>query len=145
MSPHQFRKYGLPDLQLGTVLIKLAVSVRNLGAHFEQKLTMVSFINHKIEVTSCHLRRIGSILKYITAGTCLKLVVALVTYNIDYCNAILCGLAAKRGGPSSAAPEPRSKVGISRSKAAIHITPIHKDLHRLPIQERINSAKTGVR
>ena len=33
MSPHQFRKYGLPDLQLGTVLIKPAVSVRNLGAH----------------------------------------------------------------------------------------------------------------
>ena len=63
MSPHQLRKYGLPYLQLGTVLINPAVSVRNLGAHFDQMLTMVSFINHKIKVASCHLRRIGSIRK----------------------------------------------------------------------------------
>ena len=41
MSPHQLRKYGLPDLQLGTVLIKPAVSARNLGSHFDQMLTMV--------------------------------------------------------------------------------------------------------
>ena len=54
MSPHQLRKYGLPDLQLGTVLIKPAVSVRNIGAHFDQMLTMVNFINHKIKVASYH-------------------------------------------------------------------------------------------
>ena len=88
MSPHQLRKYGLPDLQHGTVLIKPAVSVRNLGAHFDQMLTMVSFINHKIKVASYHLQRIGSIRKYITAGICHKLVVALVTSNIDYCNGL---------------------------------------------------------
>ena len=44
MSPHQLRKYGLPDLQLGTVLIKPAVSVRNLGAHFDQMITMVRLL-----------------------------------------------------------------------------------------------------
>ena len=54
MSPHQLRKYGLPDLQLGTVLIKPAVSVRNLGAHFDQMLTMASSINHKNKVASVY-------------------------------------------------------------------------------------------
>ena len=86
MSPHQLRKYGLPDLQLDTVLIKPAVSVRSIGAHFDQMLTKVSFINHKIKVASYPLQRIGSIRKYITAGIYHKLVVALVTSNIDYCN-----------------------------------------------------------
>ena len=95
MSPHQLRKYGSPDLQLGTVLIKPAVPVRNLGAHFDQMLTTVSFINHKIKVTSYNLRRIGSIRKYITAGICHNLVAALVTSNIDYCSGLLGGLAAK--------------------------------------------------
>ena len=90
MSPHQLRKYGLLEIQLVTVLIKPAVSVRNLGAHFNQMLTMVNFINHKIKVASYHLCRIVSIRKYITAGICHRLVVALVTSNIDYC-----GLAAK--------------------------------------------------
>ena len=55
ISAHQLRKYGSPDLQLGTVLIKPAVSVRNLGAHFNQMMTMVSFIYHKIKVASYHL------------------------------------------------------------------------------------------
>ena len=76
MSPHQLRKYGLPDLQLGTVLIKPAVSVPNRGSHFDQ-------------VASYYLRRIGLIRKYITAGICHKLVVALVTFNIDTCNGLL--------------------------------------------------------
>ena len=137
MSPHQLRKYGLPVFQLGTVLIKPAVSVRNLGAHFDQMLTMVSFINHKIKVASYHLRRIGSIRKYITAGICHKLVVALVTSNIDYCNGLLGGLAAKDVDRLQRLQNRAARL-VTRSKAAMHKTPIHKDLHWLPIQERIN-------
>ena len=117
MSPHQLRKYGLPDLQLGTVLIKPAVSVRNLGAYFDRMLTMVSLINHKIKVTSYHLRRIGSIRKYITAGIWHKLVVALVTLMLTTVTLILTTVTnsyswsgCKRCGPSSAAPEPCSKA-----------------------------------
>ena len=140
MSPHQLRKYGLPDLQLGTVLIKPAVSVRNLGAHFDQMLTMVSFINYKIKVASYHLRRIGSIRKYITAGICHKLVVALVTSNIDYCNGLLGGLAAKDVDRLQRLQNRAARL-VTRLKAAMHITmitPIRKKLHWLPIQERIN-------
>ena len=137
MSPHQLRKYGLPDLQLGTVLIKPAVSVRNLGAHFDQMLTMVNFINHKIKVASYHLRRIGSIRKYITDGICHKLVVALVTSNIDYCNGLLGGLAAKDVDRLQRLQNRTARL-VTRSKAAMHITPIRKDLHWLPIQKRIN-------
>ena len=137
MRPHQLRKYGLPDLQLGTVLIKPAVSVRNLGAHFDQMITMVNFINHKIKVASYHLRRIGSIRKYITAGICHKLVVALVTSNIDYCNGLLGGLAAKHVDRLQRLQNRAARL-VTRSKAAMHITPIRKDLHWLPIQERIN-------
>ena len=137
MSPHQLRKYGLPDLQLGTVLIKPAVSVRNLGAHFDQMLTMVSFINHKIKILSYHLRRIGSIRKYITADICHKLVVVLVTSNIDYCNGLLGGLAAKDVDRLQRLQNRAARL-VTRSKAAIHIKPIRKDLHWLPIQERRN-------
>ena len=123
MSAHQLKKYGLPDLQLGTVLIKPAVSVRNLGAHFDQMLTMVSFINHKIKVASYHLRRIGSIRKYITAGICHKLVVALVTSNIDYCDGLLGGLAAKDVDRLQRLQNRAARL-VTRSKAAMHITPI---------------------
>ena len=70
---------------------------------------MVGFINHKIKVALYYLRRIGSIRKYITTGICHKLVVALVTSNIDYCNGLLGGLAAE-DRPSSAAPELCSKA-----------------------------------
>ena len=137
MSPHQLRKYGLPDLQLGTVLIKPAVSVQNLGAHFDQMLTMVSFINYKIKVASYNLQRIGSIRKYITAGICPKLVVELVTSYIDYCNGLLGGLAAKDVDRIQRIQNRAARL-VTRSKAAMHITPIRKDLHWLPIQQRIN-------
>ena len=126
MSPHQLRKYGLPDLQLGTVLIKPAVPVRNIGAHFDQMLTTVSFINHKIKVASYNLRRIGSIRNYITAGICHKLVAALVTSNIDYCNGLLGGLGAKDVNSLQRLQYRAAKL-VTRSKVAMHITPNHKD------------------
>ena len=100
-------------------------------------LTMVSFINHKIKAASYHLRRIGSIRKYITAGICHKLVVALVTSNIDYCNGHLGGLAAKDVDRLQRLQNRAARL-VTCSKAAMHITPIRKDLHWLPIQERIN-------
>ena len=99
--------------------------------------TLVSFINHKIKVASYRLRRIGSIRKYITAGICHKLVVALVTSNIDYCNGLLGGLAAKDVDCLQQLQNRAARL-VTRSKAAMHITPIRKDLHWLPIQERIN-------
>ena len=95
---------------------------------------MVSFINHKIKVASYPLRRIGSIRKYITAGICHKLVVALVTSNIDYCNGLLVGLAAKDVDRLQRLQN-RAAGLVTRSKAAMHITPIHKDLH-WPIHEK---------
>ena len=125
MSPHQLRKFGLPDLQISTVLIKPAVSVRNLGAHFNQMLTMVSFINHKIKVALYHLRRIGSIRKYTTAGICNKLVVAHVTSNIDYCNGLLGGLAAKDVDRLQRLQNRAARL-VSRLKAAIHVTHIRR-------------------
>ena len=91
----------------------------------------------KIKVASYHLRRIGSIRKYITAGICHKLVVALVTSNIDYCNGLLGGQAAKDVDRLQRLQHRAARL-VTRSKAAMHITPIHKDLHWLPIQERIN-------
>ena len=101
-------------------------------------LTMVSFINHKIKVASYHLRRRGSIRKYMTAGICHKLVVALVTSNIDHCiNGLFVGLAAKDVDRLQWLQN-RAERLVTRSKAAMHITPIRKDLHWLPIQERIN-------
>ena len=96
-----------------------AVSVQNLVANFYQMLTMVSFINHKIKVASYPLRRIVSIRKYITAGIWHKLVVALVTSNIDYCNGLLGGLAAKDVDRLQRLQNLAARL-ISRSKTAIY-------------------------
>ena len=78
--------WTLPSLHAATGLYPTS--------YFDQMLTMASFINYKIKVASYHLRRIGSIRKYITTGICHRLVCVPVIPNIDYCNGLLDGLAA---------------------------------------------------
>ena len=115
----------------------------SLGAHFDQMLTMVSFINYKIKVASYHLRRIGSIRKYITAGICHKLVVALVTSNIDYCNGLLGGLAAKDMDRLQRLQNRAARL-VTRWKAIIHHhhpSIIHPDYQNT---RQSTSSKTGV-
>ena len=116
-------------------LVRLPLLLRMKQQHYQ--LRNRPNVVPETKRTSYHLRRIRSVHKYITAYIFHKLVVALVTSNIDYCNGLLGDLAAKDVDRLQWLQNRAARL-VSRLKAAIYITPIHKDLHWLSIQERIH-------
>ena len=74
--------------------VTAATTVRNLGVHFDHHLDMNSQIPHVISTCSYHLRNINHISRYLPTTTKERVIDALVTSRIDYCNYLLYNTSA---------------------------------------------------
>ena len=69
-----------------------ASSVRNIGVMFDNTMSMKNQVTSLCKAAHFHLRNIGRIRKSITYEACEKLIHALITSRLDYCNATLYGV-----------------------------------------------------
>ena len=75
------------------VQIKASHSVRNLGSMFDSHFKMESHVNHICKTAFFQLKGISQIRKYLSQNATEKLVHALVTSRVDYCNSLLSGVS----------------------------------------------------
>ncbi len=137
VSRHQYKTYGCPELPLDDLVIKPVDSVRNLGAHFDRFLTMHQHVSATCAKANFHLRRIGSIRRYITREVCHSLVVALVMSHLDYCNALLSGLSGAELGRMQKVQNRAARL-VTLTPPTLPATPLRKELHWLPVHARIS-------
>ena len=123
------------QLTIGQFSTNPSESCRNLGATFDEHLTMEKHIRVLCRIIYFHLRNIGVVLHLLTYRNAAQLIHALVTSRFVYCNSLLHGL-------------PKVKLiffrkckillpKLSRCPKFPHITPVLHDLHWLPIKFRI--------
>ncbi|XP_046578768.1 uncharacterized protein LOC124286436 [Haliotis rubra] len=80
------------QVQVGDSSVKSADTVKNLGVHFDHKLTMERQVNAIAKSCYFQIRSISAIRRYITEDCCKTLVHALVTSRLDYGNCLIRGL-----------------------------------------------------
>ena len=91
-SPHTLKKTKTASIKIGDEIINPSHSARNIGAIFDDQLSMK---NHIASVTkSCyyHLRNISKIRKSLTQNAANTLIHSFLTLKIDYLNSLLIGL-----------------------------------------------------
>ena len=92
-SQHSLSK--IPDVQtisIGDDEISSSLSVKNIGAVIDNKLTMVPQIRSITKSCYLHLRHLGQIRKYLTKDAACSLVHAFITSKLDYLNSLLHGI-----------------------------------------------------
>ena len=82
------------------------------------------------------MSNIGRIRRYLTSDATKTLAHALVTSILDYCNSLLYGLPANHLAKMQRLENACARV-ITRTGRRLHITPVLKDLHWLPVHRRI--------
>ena len=97
--------------------------VRNLGAYFDKCLSMEAHVSQCCKTSFFHLRNITSIRKYLSYDACVKLVHAMVTSRIDYCNSLLSGIACKHVKKLQSIQNWAARVVYEKSKKD-HVTPL---------------------
>ena len=84
-----------------------------------------------------HLHNISRIRKFLSLAVTKTLVHAVVTWRLDYCNSLLYGIPASQLNKVQRVLNAAVRL-VCRAPRYCHISPLMRDLHWLPIRQRIH-------
>jgi hypothetical protein len=125
------------SLPLQDTSIPLSSEAKNLGVILDNTLSMQKHISSVCRTCYFQLRRIASVRNYLTTDAAAKLVTSTILSRLDYCNSLLAGLPSTSISKLQRIQNNSARL-ILRKKKTDHITPLLKQLHWLPISERIS-------
>ena len=126
------------DIRVGEVYVSPSATVRDLGVMIDSAGLMDEHIKSVCSRASHSLWRIGKIRHLLNQSNAEKLVHAFVTSKLDYCNSLLLGLPAYKINKLQHIQNAAARL-VTRRKLdrRVNMTPILKELHWLPIEQRI--------
>ena len=132
------RSHQIPkrSIKIGDLLITPASSVRCLGLIFDSNLSMRPHVSSTVSACFGALRQIRSIRRSVTRSVLITLIVSLVHTRLDYCSAVLAGLPDCLTHRLQAVLNAGARL-IFKAKHTDPVTPLLKELHWLPVQQRI--------
>ena len=135
-SKHQLAKINVDGIMVGNTVIKSVTSVRNLGAWFDQHMSMNDHVSKVCSKAFYSLYNLRQVRKYLSDDTSKILVHSLVTCHLDYCNALLHDIPQYQQQRLQKVLNAAARFVYQLPKFC-HITPVLKALHWLPVKYRI--------
>ena len=126
----------LSSLRVGGAEVAPSTSARDLGVVIDEHVTMSQHVSSVCRSASFALYNIGKLRTYLDQASTEMLVHAFVSSRLDSCNSLLYGLPQNElerlQRVQNAAARPVSGV-----KGRVHMTPVLRKLHWLPISKRV--------
>ena len=135
-TPQQLQKVTCNNISVGDVNIHLVDVFKNLGVWFDASLTMSTHVNKTSSSAFFYLYNIRHIRKFLSRQHTETLIHAFITSRLDYCNSLLYGLPDTTLCKLQRIQNACARLIYNSSKFC-HITPLLKELHWLPIRQRI--------
>ena len=126
----------IESLSIGEQNVEPSPHVRNLGVIMDPHLTMEKHVKSITSAGFCQLRDLARIKMFLTEDALKTAVHAFITSKVDYCNSVLYGLPLNVVGRLQHLQNSAARMITSTSKYD-HISPVLKDLHWLPVLQRI--------
>jgi hypothetical protein len=124
------------SLSVGNSTVKDVKSAKNIGAILDSNLTMRDHIDSVCCACYFHLHTISHIRPFLTQDATATLVCSLITSKLDYVNSILYGLPDYAIQKLQLVQNNAARLVYKKRKHE-HVTPLLKNLHWLPIEQRI--------
>ena len=125
------------NISVGDYDIYPSSCVRNLGAWFDNKLSMSTHVTKICNAAFYHLHNIRRIKKYLSRDSLLTLIHAFIISRLDYCNGLLYGLPNSQIVKLQRVQNAAARFVLSLSKYS-HISPALYQRHWLPVQHRVH-------
>jgi hypothetical protein len=123
-------------VSVGNCELKPSSKARNLGVIINSHASMNDQISSVCRSSYLQLRCLRKIQRFVSREALEKLVHAFVTSKLDYCNALYIGIPRHQLQRLQRVQNCAARLlaGADRSD---HITPILRDLHWLPVEQRV--------
>ena len=94
-------------------------------------------MSRTISTCSFHMRNLAQILRYLTRPTTERVVNALITSRLDYCNSLLFGTSASNINRLQRLQNSVARL-VTRQSRRDSAMPILRELHWLPVRHRVS-------
>ena len=131
-KPRQLSKFNVTTVSVRGTLVPLSNVVRNLGAMFDNRMSMDCNVAAVCKASFYNLHRISQIRKSLLVETTEILVHALVTSRLDYCNNLLYCISGVLLSKLQRVQNAAARL-ILGSRKSDHITPDLVNLHKVHI------------
>ncbi|XP_032387662.1 uncharacterized protein LOC116699262 [Etheostoma spectabile] len=108
----------------------------HLGVIMDSTLSFQQHIKNTTKTAFYHLQNISRLRQWLSNSVAETLIHSFITSRLDYCNGILFGLPSKSTDRLQYVQNSAARM-LTHTKLGLHITPILKKLHWLPIKSRI--------
>ena len=134
-SRQQLAKVDIEELQLLSANVHFT-TVSNLGVRFDSQLTMRDHVTATCRSCFFQLRQLRAIRGSLTTDAAKTLAQAFVGGRLEYCNSLLYGVSEDLLQRLQSIQNAAARFITGASKYD-HISPVLRDLHWLPLRQRI--------
>ena len=124
-------------IRVGVATITASLCVQCLGVCINRHLDLKKQVSQTIRACSFYLRNINKISRFLPRPTKERVVNAIITSRLDYCNALLYGTSAINIARLQRIQNTAARL-IMRSPRSDSATPLLRELRWLPIVCRVN-------
>ena len=135
-STKNLNKLNVRSVYIDQASVSRALQAWNLGVIFDSNFTLEAHMNKLCSNAFYQIRNISKVRAYPSRESTERLVHATVTSRLDMGNILLYGLLQKLVSKLQRVQNAAARLVTLTSRRA-HITPILKELHWLPISQRI--------
>ena len=125
------------SISLGNTTVSVSSTARNLGFIFDSDMSLNNQISAVAKSCHFHIRDIRRIRHLLSLPIAVTLANALVSSKLDYCNSLYFGISKHNLSHLQRIQNSLARAITFTSKRN-HITPILKELHWLPVKQRID-------
>jgi len=139
---HQLSKLTENTLTLPNATVQFSTVVNDLGVQIDSQLSMSNHIAKLSRSCFFHLRQLRLIRQSLTPDAMNTLVQSFITNRLDSCNSVLVGVNSQLLQRMQVIQNAAARF-ITGARRFEHMTPVLRDLHWLPVRQRIKF-KTAV-
>ena len=132
----QHAKVNIKDINIGFISLRVSTSVTDLGVVIDGELSMSAHVSSLTRTCFFQLRQICAVHRSLYPNSTKTLVNSFVSSRLDYCNSLLHGINASQLNKLQRVQNAAARL-ISGALWRDHITPVLRELHWLPVRERI--------
>jgi len=116
--------------------IAYSVNLKSLGVTLDQSLTFDQHVRNVVKTSNFHITALRHIRPMLDRKVANTIACSIVSTRLDYCNSLLYGTSMKNIAKLQRVQNSLARVVTGRKRRE-HITPVLKDLHWLPVEQRI--------
>jgi hypothetical protein len=135
-TARQAHKVTIDHIKIGDCTVKAVPIAKNLGATFDNTMTLNNHVTALIKSCNFQLRSVGQARKFLTQKAADKIIHAFISSRLDCGNSLLYNLPEYQLQRVQRVQNTAARI-LTKTHKFDHISPVLDSLHWLPIQKRI--------